>query len=94
MEKIILLIFLLDFDILLGLLAIYQNRVLKELKKINKQKEKSCTTIRKHSNIGQNNYNSVLNARGDKKSYEVFKNENGLYEPVRPAQGIKIKKED
>lgn len=94
MEKIILLIFVLAFDILLGLLAIYQNQVLKELKDIKQHKEKSCTTIRKHATIGQNNYNGVLNARGDKQAYEVFKNKNGLYEPVRPHQGIKIEKED
>lgn len=94
MEKIILLIFVLAFDVLLVLLAIYQNRVLKDLKEIKQQKEKSCTTIRKHATIKQNNYNGVLNARGDKQAYEVFKNKNGLYEPVRPHQGIKIEKED
>lgn len=93
MEMIILSI-LLFMSIFLVILTIYQKDILKTLKEINQQKEKACTTIRKHAAIGQNNYNGVLNARGDKQAYEVFKNKNGLYEPVRPHQGIKIEKED
>lgn len=93
MEMIILSI-LLFMSIFLVILTIYQKDILKTLKEIKGQKEKACTTIRKHTNIEQSNYTGVLNARGDKKGYEVFKNENGLYEPVRPHQGIKIEKKE
>ena len=61
----------------------------------NQEKEEIKTIKRKHATIQNTNYNSVLTARGEKKAYEVFKNENGLYEPVKPQGiGIKIEKED
>ena len=74
------------------LTSILSNKV----KKIedNQEKEEIKTIKRKHATIQNTNYNSVLTARGEKKAYEVFKNANGLYEPVKPqGLGIKIEKE-
>lgn len=46
---------------------------------------------RKHSNIGQADYD---NAFGGRKAYSIYKNTNGLYEPVTPSKGITIKKKE
>lgn len=97
MVDIIYLIVLLGiFLIILIKIAITQRDILSELEEITEQakKEKTKVTIRKHSNIPNTNYNSILTSRGETKGYEVFKNKNGLYEPVRPHGGIKIEKED
>ena len=90
-------ILLLAFVSLLVIMSLYQREILKELKEIKKEKQENATTIRKkHVNIQGNNYNSILRARGEQKGYDIFKNQNGLYEPVRPNQGINLKetKED
>ena len=97
MVDIIFLIMLLGvFIIILIEVAITQRNILSKLKEIAEQtkKEKTKVTIRKHSNMPNINYNSILTSRGETKGYEVFKNKNGLYEPVRPHGGIKIEKED
>ena len=75
--------------ILISLLQYETWQAVKELKEHNVDNNK---LIRKHVKIEENNYNSILNARGDKKGYEIFKNKDGLYEPIQPSKGIKIKK--
>ena len=47
--------------------------------------------IRKHTSIEKSNFN---NAFGGRKTYEIFKNTNGLYEPVTPSKGIELKKKE
>jgi len=46
---------------------------------------------RKHLSIGQSDFD---NAFGGRKAYSMFKNQNGLYEPVTPSKGIPLKKEE
>lgn len=91
----IFIILVIAFYCLLVLTTFFQYTTYKaitELKELQSQDQKKKVATRTHTNIEGNNYNSVLNARGEKKGYEVFKNKNGLYEPVRPSQGIKIEK--
>lgn len=54
------------------------------------EKEESKRT-RKHLSIGQSDFD---NAFGGRKAYSMFKNQNGLYEPVTPSKGIEIKKKE
>ena len=93
----IFIILVIAFYCLLVLTTIFQYATYKavtELKEVQKQEQepKKGTTARTHTSIEGNNYNGILNARGETKGYEVFKNKNGLYEPVRPSQGIRIEK--
>lgn len=43
---------------------------------------------RKHSNIGQANFNNILQGRNN---YDKYKNKDGLYEPVTGKKGIELK---
>ena len=43
---------------------------------------------RRHLSIGQSDFE---NAFGGRKAYSIYKNTNGLYEPVTPSKGISIK---
>ena len=47
-----------------------------------------------HPTIGRVSYKSQLEGRKSVNAYEQYKNANGLYEPVKPNNGIPIKKED
>lgn len=63
-----------------------------ELRTLNAQKEeKNTIKLRKHSSIGKSNYDSSF---GGRKAYEIYKNTNGLYEPVTPSKGIDLKKKE
>ena len=95
MDVIFLIILLGIFLMILIEIAITQRNILSELEKIEEQTQKEKTkVIRKHDNMPNTNYNSILASRGETKGYEVFKNKNGLYEPVKPHGGIIIEKED
>ncbi len=65
-----------------------------EILKILKDKPQKIDTQqiqRQHTNIGQADYD---NAFGGRKAYSIYKNTNGLYEPITPSKGIQIKKKE
>lgn len=68
-------------------------KILKKFDEIKEKEEskKENRLIRKHTTIEKSNFN---NAFGGRKAYEIYKNTNGLYEPVTPSKGIKIKKKE
>ena len=77
------------FYALLILISLLQYETWHAIKELKEEKHKENNINRKHVKLEENNYNSVLKARGESNGYEVFKNK---YEPVRPNQGIKIEK--
>lgn len=67
---------------------------LEEIKKEPKQTTtKSVLSRRKHKNIKASNYDNVYSSRNKTKAYEDYTTNKGLYEPVTPHKGVKIKKE-
>ena len=66
-------------------------KILNKLDKIKNENVKESKITRTHPTIEKSNYN---NAFGGRKAYEIYKNKDGLYEPVQPSRGIKIKKEE
>lgn len=63
-----------------------------KLRKENRQEEnEEAKRKRKHLSVGQSDFD---NAFGGRKAYSMFKNQNGLYEPVIPSRGIEIKKKE
>lgn len=66
-------------------------RILDYVEKLNKKENTETRAIRKHATIEKSNYD---NAFGGRKAYEIYKNRDGLYEPITPSKGIKIKKEE
>ena len=52
------------------------------------------TNRKTHPNVGKINYKNTLAGRQSIQAYEQYKNTNGLYEPVKPNNGIPIKKEE
>lgn len=46
---------------------------------------------RQHTGIKKSNYN---NSFGGRKAYDIYKNKDGLYEPVMPSRGMKIEKKE
>lgn len=60
------------------------------LKEQPKEEEKT-EPARKHFSVGKSDFD---NAFGGRKAYSMFKNTNGLYEPVTPSKGIPIKKKE
>lgn len=61
------------------------------IKQSQKESQKEAKTIRKHKTIEKSNFD---NAFGGRKAYEIYKNRNGLYEPVTPSKGMKIEKKE
>lgn len=55
------------------------------------ESQKETKIIRKHKSIEKSNFD---NAFGGRKAYEIYKNNNGLYEPVTPSKGMKIEKKE
>jgi hypothetical protein len=53
--------------------------------------QKETRKVRTHKAIEKSNFD---NAFGGRKAYEIYKNTNGLYEPVTPSKGIKIEKKE
>lgn len=56
-----------------------------------KQQPEAEVKKRIHGNIGKSDYD---NAFGGRKAYEIYKNQDGLYEPVMPSKGIELKKKE
>lgn len=56
-----------------------------------KENKEESKPKRKHLSVGQSDFD---NAFGGRKAYSMFKNQNGLYEPVTPSKGIEIKKKE
>ena len=54
----------------------------------NKEVDKPKEFKRIHSNIGQANFNNILQGRNN---YDKYKNKDGLYEPVTGKRGIELK---
>ena len=73
------------------ILIVFLFKILNQLEKINKKENTETKAIRKHPSIEKSNYD---NAFGGRKAYEIYKNRDGLYEPITPSRGIKIKKEE
>lgn len=68
-------------------------KILDEIQELKETMEtqKETRTLRKHKPIEKSNFD---NAFGGRKAYEIYKNTNGLYEPVTPSKGIKIEKKE
>ena len=60
-----------------------------EINSRNKEVNKNNSFKRNHSLINPVSFNSPIQAR--KKLYKEYENEKGLYEPVTPKKGIKIR---
>lgn len=56
-----------------------------------KQPEAESKIKRIHSSIAKSDYE---NAFGGRKAYEIYQNQDGLYEPVMPSKGIELKKKE
>ena len=71
-------------------------RILDKLDEHDNQNEEKSINIqrKKHPNIGKVSYKSPLSGRQSILAYEQYKNKKGLYEPVKPNNGIPIKKEE
>jgi hypothetical protein len=61
-----------------------------QIKEVDTKKEEK-EIKRKHLAVGQSDFE---NAFGGRKAYAIYKNTNGLYEPVKPSNGIPIKKKE
>ena len=57
-----------------------------EDKKVEPQENKK---VRRHITVGESAFENVF---GGRKAYEIYKNKDGLYEPITPSRGIQIKK--
>lgn len=77
--------------VILSVILFKQVETLKELVKENEAKKIESKPLRKHISVGQSDFD---NAFGGRKAYAMFKNTNGLYEPVTPSKGIKIEKKE
>lgn len=88
-------IYMLLFPVTVLLLLLKILDLVEKLKNENKntieEKETKTQTTRKHYTIGQSKFD---NAFGGRKAYEIYKNTNGLYEPITPSRGIPIKKKE
>lgn len=87
---------LLPLTVIIMLIKIREDiEKLQENKEIKTSKNRIAER-RKHTSIGNTNYNSVFSRRDNSKEYDIYKNGNKLYEPVTPHKpGVKIhEKED
>ncbi len=69
----------------------------KILDKLEKEKANIGRTDNKrktHPGIAKTSYTSPLAGRRSVPGYEQYKNKSGLYEPITPSNGIKIKKKE
>ncbi len=79
-------------NVILSLILLKQIEILKkQTEKISITNKEDNKTTRKHLSIGQSDFD---NAFGGRKAYSMFKNQNGLYEPVTPSRGIPIEKKE
>lgn len=65
-------------------------RILDTLNKNEKQNGNNVVNKRKHATVKTSNYSNSYTNRG----YDIYKNENGLYEPQRPSRGIVLKQKE
>lgn len=87
---------LLPLSVIIMLIKIREDiEKLQESKEVKPNKNRIAER-RRHTSIGTANYNSVFNRRDNAKEYDIYKNNNKLYEPVTPHKpGVKIhEKED
>lgn len=85
---IIMLLMILEITILIAIACIMY--VMYLLKTNEKSKEEKKTKKRTHIAIKTSNYDNSFGKRG----YELYKNQNGLYEPQKPSKGIELKKKE
>lgn len=64
--------------------------ILKAIEKVSIEKQENIKSKRVHPTVKNSNYNNF----NGKTAYELYKNENGLYEPIKPSRGIELKKEE
>lgn len=92
-------LFILIYLILVpGTMLIMLYQIINKLEEIKKEPKqtttKSVLSKRKHTNIKASNYDNVFSSRSKtNKAYEDYTTNKGLYEPVTPHKGVKIKKE-
>lgn len=92
-------LFILIYLILVpGTMLIMLYQIINKLEEIKKEPKqtttKSVLSKRKHTNIKASNYDSVFSSRNKtNKAYKDYTTNKGLYEPVTPHKGVKIKKE-
>lgn len=69
-------------------------RILDKLENQEKMQETVQNKIQRklHPSVGKISYSSLLAGRQSILAYDKYKNNEGLYEPVRPNNGIPIKK--
>ena len=75
-------------NILLIIAIIAMIRLKASIDNSNKEVDKPREFKRTHSNIGQANFNNILQGRNN---YDKYKNKDGLYEPVTGKRGIELK---
>ena len=63
----------------------------KQEKMEKKQPETDIKTKRIHNSIAKSDFE---NAFGGRKAYEIYQNQDGLYEPIMPSKGIELKKKE
>ena len=84
-----LLSFIMEVSILILLTVVIY--MLKDIK--NKIKTKKQTQSKRvHKAIKKSDYDNAFGGRNT--GYELYKNENGLYEPQKPSKGIELKKKE
>ena len=66
-------------------------KILNKLEEISKYKISEPKNTRTHAQIKKSNYD---NAFGGRAAYKIYQNTDGLYEPITPSKGIKLKKEE
>lgn len=91
-ESIILIVYFTVFPIaVIWYLYKMSNTFEKIKEKLDEKQPEAEVKRRIHGNIGKSDYD---NAFGGRKAYEIYKNQDGLYEPVIPSKGIELKKKE
>lgn len=66
-------------------------KILDQIEDLKETKKQEIVTKRTHPTMQKSNYD---NAFGGRKAYEIYKNKDGLYEPITPSKGIKLEKKE
>lgn len=87
-------IYLLIFIYMIFLPIAIITLLIKIMNMLNKKQDKvqlENRSKRIHHKIEKSNYD---NSFGGRKAYEIYKNRDGLYEPITPSKGIELKKKE
>ncbi len=87
--------FIIVYMLLLPILLIaFLWKILDKLEKLEEENIKTTEekkVVRKHKTIAHSDFD---NAFGGRKAYSIYKNKDGLYEPITPSKGISLKKKE